>query len=37
MKCGRAPVTVRPAPFVETGTGWFVDGRGYLVTNAHVV
>jgi hypothetical protein len=22
---------------VETGTGWFVDGRGYLITNAHVV
>ena len=37
MTCGRRPVTVRPAPFVETGTGWFVDGRGYLVTNAHVV
>jgi S1-C subfamily serine protease/rhodanese-related sulfurtransferase len=37
MRCGRAPVTVRPAPFVETGTGWFVDGRGYLITNAHVV
>jgi len=28
---------VRPIPFVETGTGWFVDGRGYVVTNAHVV
>jgi len=37
MNCGRGPVTVRPAPFVETGTGWFVDGRGYLITNAHVV
>src|SRR5207247_2528879 len=30
-------VTVRPTPFVETGTGWFVDGTGYLITNAHVV
>src|SRR5207302_319118 len=29
--------TVSPRPFVETGTGWFVDGRGWLVTNAHVV
>jgi rhodanese-related sulfurtransferase len=28
---------VKPAPFVETGTGWFVDGRGWVVTNAHVV
>jgi S1-C subfamily serine protease/rhodanese-related sulfurtransferase len=37
MTCGRAPVTVTPAPFVETGTGWFVDGRGYVITNAHVV
>ena len=37
MNCGRGPITVKPAPFVETGTGWFVDGRGWLVTNAHVV
>ena len=37
MNCGQAPVIVHPAPFVETGTGWFVDGRGYLITNGHVV
>lgn len=37
MNCGKGPVTVKPAPFVETGTGWFVDGRGWVVTNAHVV
>ena len=37
MNCGRGLVTVSPAPFVETGTGWFVDGRGFLVTNGHVV
>src|SRR5207247_343338 len=37
MNCGRGTVTVRPTPFVETGTGWFVDGTGYLITNAHVV
>ena len=37
MNCGQGPVTVSPAPFVETGTGWFVDGRGWLITNAHVV
>jgi rhodanese-related sulfurtransferase len=37
MDCGQGPVTVSPAPFVETGTGWFIDGRGYLITNAHVV
>jgi S1-C subfamily serine protease/rhodanese-related sulfurtransferase len=37
MNCGQGPVTVSPAPFIETGTGWFVDGRGFLITNAHVV
>jgi len=37
MNCGQGPVTVKPAPFIETGTGWFVDGRGWLITNAHVV
>ena len=37
INCGPRTLTVRPMPFVETGTGWFVDGRGYVVTNAHVV
>jgi S1-C subfamily serine protease/rhodanese-related sulfurtransferase len=37
MNCGSGPVTVSPPAFVETGTAWFIDGRGYLVTNAHVV
>jgi S1-C subfamily serine protease/rhodanese-related sulfurtransferase len=37
MNCGSGPVTVKPAPFIETGTGWFVDGRGWIVTNGHVV
>jgi S1-C subfamily serine protease/rhodanese-related sulfurtransferase len=37
INCGGRTVTVRPMPFVETGTGWFVDGRGYVITNAHVV
>ena len=37
VNCGAVPTTVKTAPFVETGTGWFVDGRGFLVTNAHVV
>ena len=37
ITCGSRTVTVRPIPFVETGTGWIVDGRGYLITNAHVV
>src|SRR5215510_14244455 len=37
VDCGQGPITVSPAPFIEVGTGWFVDGRGYLITNAHVV
>src|SRR5712691_1917331 len=37
LNCGQGPVIVRPAPFIETGTGWFVDGRGFVITNAHVV
>jgi S1-C subfamily serine protease/rhodanese-related sulfurtransferase len=37
LNCGRGPVTVTPSPFTETGTGWFVDGRGFIITNAHVV
>jgi rhodanese-related sulfurtransferase len=37
LNCGQGPVIVSPAPFIETGTGWFVDGRGFLITNGHVV
>jgi S1-C subfamily serine protease len=37
LSCGTRRVRVSPAPFVETGSGWFVDGRGYVVTSAHVV
>src|SRR5262245_25128094 len=37
MNCGQGPITVSPKPFIEVGTGWFVDGRGYLITNAHVL
>ena len=37
LDCGRGPVTMKAAPFMETGTGWFVDGRGWLITTAHVV
>ena len=37
VNCGQGPVTVNPSPFIEAGTGWFVDGRGFLVTNAHVI
>ena len=38
VNCGRGgTIIVTPPPYVETGTAWFVDGRGYLITNAHVV
>jgi len=35
--CGGARTTVAPAPLRETGTGWFVNASGWLITNAHVV
>jgi S1-C subfamily serine protease len=37
LDCGAGPITVNPSPYRQTGTAWFVDGRGYLITNAHVV
>src|SRR5262249_1576497 len=37
VNCGQGPITVTPRPFIEVGTGWFVDGRGYLITNTHVI
>src|SRR5438094_8946262 len=37
MNCGHGPVEVSPAPFVETGTGWLVAGRGLLITKAHIM
>jgi S1-C subfamily serine protease len=37
LDCGTGPTIVKVKPFVETGTGWLVDGRGLIVTNAHVV
>jgi S1-C subfamily serine protease/rhodanese-related sulfurtransferase len=37
LNCGSGPTTVTPPVFRETGTGWFVDNRGWVVTNGHVV
>ena len=37
LDCGGGPTTVKPPPFRETGTGWFIDSCGWLVTNGHVV
>src|SRR5215468_2522676 len=28
---------VKPAPFRETGTGWFINPNGWVITNGHVV
>jgi S1-C subfamily serine protease len=37
LNCGSGPTLVRPPAFRETGTGWFVDSAGWVVTNGHVV
>lgn len=37
LDCGAGPVKITPPVFRETGTGWFLDGDGWLVTNGHVV
>jgi S1-C subfamily serine protease/rhodanese-related sulfurtransferase len=40
LDCGSGPQKVAPPtlrPFRETGTGWFIDSGGWIVTNGHVV
>jgi S1-C subfamily serine protease len=37
LNCGSGPQTVTPGAFKETGTGWFIDPSGWVVTNGHVV
>ena len=37
LDCGTGPTTVTPPVFRETGTGWFIDERGWVITNGHVV
>jgi S1-C subfamily serine protease len=37
LNCGDGSTTVQPPPFRETGTGWFIDNRGWVITNGHVV
>jgi S1-C subfamily serine protease len=37
LDCGSGPTTVKPPAFRETGTGWFIDANGWVVTNGHVV
>jgi serine protease Do len=37
VDCGGGPQKVTPPPFRETGTGWFIDSNGWIITNGHVV
>src|SRR2546428_168040 len=37
LNCGGGPQTVTPPAFRETGTGWFIDPAGWVITNGHVV
>jgi serine protease Do len=37
LDCGSGPQTVTPPVFRETGTGWFIDPSGWVITNGHVV
>jgi S1-C subfamily serine protease/rhodanese-related sulfurtransferase len=37
LDCGSGPTKVKPPAFRETGTGWFIDGDGWVITNGHVV
>lgn len=37
LDCGGGPSTITPPVFRERGTGWFIDERGWIITNGHVV
>lgn len=37
LDCGAGLQKVNPPVFRETGTGWFLDADGWLITNGHVV
>src|SRR5262245_14645484 len=37
LRCPEGETKVAPAAFRETGTGWFVNPSGWLITNGHVV
>jgi len=37
LRCAGATKTIRPVPYRESGTGFFLSPRGWLITNAHVV
>src|SRR5919109_420027 len=37
LRCGGAEKTVSPAPYEETGSGFFLSPRGWVITNGHLV
>ncbi|MEX2222128.1 MAG: trypsin-like peptidase domain-containing protein [Candidatus Rokuibacteriota bacterium] len=37
LDCGSGPQKITPPVFRETGTGWFLDADGWLITNGHVI
>ena len=37
LNCGGGVQTITPTSFKETGTGWFIDPTGWVITNGHVV
>src|SRR6059036_3902550 len=37
LNCGDGSQSVTPSAFRETGTGWFIDPTGWVITNGHVV
>lgn len=37
LNCGGGAQSITPSSFKETGTGWFIDPSGWVITNGHVV